>query len=170
MVRRGQPLHGGHMRQEGQHARGIRRRCHVRPQAAEDGGGLGPRVEDDEEEDLGADLVEFVLEARHDAEVAAAAPQGPEQVGVLRRVGRQEAAVGRDDAGRAEGVAAEPVLAPQPAHPAAQRQPGDARLGDDAHRGGEAVGLRRAVQLADGDARLRVDAARRGVYADVPHA
>ncbi len=85
----------------------------------------GGRVDDGAAED-GVDRVEPVAEAGRDPEVAAAAAERPEEVGVLRFGRRQQPAVGGDDVDRQQVVDRHPVLAHQPAHPAAERQPGDA--------------------------------------------
>ena len=54
--------------------------------------------------------VESVLERGHQAQVAAAAAQAPEQIGVLGGAGREEAPVGGDDIGRQEIVDDETAL------------------------------------------------------------
>ena len=56
-------------------------------------------------------------------------------------------AVPRDELGGDEVVARQAVLALEPARAAAERQPGDAGRGDPAAGGGEAVRLRRAVDV-----------------------
>ena len=89
------------------------------------------------------------LEARHDAEVAAAAAQGPEEVGMLRRARPHLLSVGEHDVDRAQRVDREAVPPHQPADPAAERQPADARVRDLAGRDREAVLLRRGVELAE---------------------
>ena len=69
------------------------------------------------------DRVEPEGEAGDDAEVAAAAAQPPEQVGVLG-VGRVTTApVGGDDLGFDQVVAREPELALEPTAAAAEREP-----------------------------------------------
>ena len=97
-----------------------------------------------------ADAVRAELEARDDAEVAAAAAQRPEQVGVL--VGARRArsrAVGEDDVGRQQRVDRQAVVAHQPADAAAERQPADAGVRDLARRHREPVLLRGGVELAE---------------------
>ena len=65
---------------------------------------LRERIDDEAGVELGADRMERELERRDDAEVAAAAAQRPEQLG-LRRAPRRRAqrAVGGDDASRSAG-------------------------------------------------------------------
>ncbi len=115
------------------------------------------------------DLVEPELEAGDDAEVAAAAAQRPEQVGVLGLAGGDGPPVGEDDVGREQVVAGEPVLPAQPADAAAEREAGDAGVGDDPARGRQPVELRLAVELAPQDAGLGADRARRRIDADPLH-
>ena len=67
-------------------------------------------------------LDEAVHEPGHDADVAAAAADRPEQVGVALLVDRQDAAVGGDDLGRDQVVDRHAVLAGQESDPAAGRE------------------------------------------------
>ena len=94
-----------------------------------------------------ADRVEAVFERGHDPEVAAAAAEGPEQVGVLVVAGGQDISVGGDDLDGQEVVDGEAVLAHEPADAAAERQPGDPGGGDDPAGGGQSVDGRRPVEL-----------------------
>lgn len=57
-----------------------------------------------------AERVQLELELRHDAEVAAAAADTPEQVGVLPLAGLHHAAVGQDHLGGDEVVAGQAIL------------------------------------------------------------
>ena len=100
-----------------------------------------------------ADRVEPELEAGHDAEVAATAAHGPEQVGVLGLARRDDAAVGGDDLDRHEGVDGQAVLAGEPADAATQGQAGDADAARVAERGRQAVGRRRDRVLLGAQAR-----------------
>ena len=59
---------------------------------------------DEQSAEHGGDRVSAVLERGHDPEVAAAAPQGPEQVLVLVRAGGEHPALGGDDLGRQQVV------------------------------------------------------------------
>jgi len=68
------------------------------------------------------------LEVDDDSEVAAAAAKTPEQVGVLIGGRAHDVAVRSDDGTAHDVVAGETVLARQPAHTAAQRQPADAGM------------------------------------------
>ena len=69
--------------------------------------------------------VQAVVEARHDAEVAAAAADRPEQVGLVRLVDVDDAPVGRHDFGSEHMVDRQPVLAHEVAGAAAEREPPD---------------------------------------------
>ena len=85
-----------------------------------------------EEQRSGVELVDGMdgeLDRGHDAEVAAAAAQRPEQVGVMLVVGTHEGPVGGHELQRCDGVRLQPVLAGQPAHAAAQRVAGDPDIG-----------------------------------------
>ena len=90
-----------------------------------------------------------VDERRDDGEVAAAAPQAPQQVGVLVRSDLQDIAVGGDDLRADQVVAGEAVARVEPTEPATEGQPGDAGAGHHAERGGEFVTLRRSVELPE---------------------
>ncbi len=81
-----------------------------------------------------AERVELELERRDDPEVAAAAAQTPEQVGVLLLARDHELAVGGDDVTRAQVVDREAELAHQVADATAERQPRDAGVADDPAR------------------------------------
>ncbi len=94
-----------------------------------------------------AGLVQPELELGDDPEVAAATAYRPEQVGVLVRRGAPNLAVGGDDLHRFEVVDAQPGLAGQPAHPAAEGEPTDAGVADHASRDREAVRLGRRVEV-----------------------
>ena len=88
---------------------------------------LGRRRQDEHPADDAGELVEPELEARHDAEVAAAAADRPEQVGLVLGVDAAQLAVGRDDLGREQVVDRQAVLAHEVADAAAGRDPADAR-------------------------------------------
>src|SRR5436190_446280 len=104
------------------------------------------------------------MERGDDAEVAAAAAQAPEQIGVLG-FGRDDlAAVGGDDLGLHEVVASEAELALEPTAAAAEREAADAGGRDPAAGDGESVLLGGGVDrpprrpaLDAGDALVRVD-------------
>nr|WP_244439375.1 hypothetical protein [Azospirillum baldaniorum] len=80
--------------------------------------------------------------------LAAAAADGPEEVGVLVGAGAQELPVCGDHVGGQQIVHRQPVFAGQPAEPAAQRQPGDAGGRVDADRHGQPESLGLPVQVA----------------------
>ena len=109
------------------------------------------------------------LEPGDDAEVAAAAAQRPEQVGVLAGAGAAHRAVGADDVRRHQVVDGHPVRPREPAEAAAQRQPGDAGRRVDAERRRQAVLERGPIDVGEERARLDVGAPGRGVDADLPH-
>ena len=89
------------------------------------------------------------VETRHDAEVAAAAPQPPEQVGVL--VGRRpdQLTVGGHHLVPEGVVAGQPKLPTQPTDTAAERQPADTRVRHDPRRRRQPERLRRRVERAE---------------------
>ena len=146
--------------------RARRGRAELAPALQHRRGVLRREVQLDHER-LGPDRMQPELEAGHDAEVAAAALEAPVQLLVLPGVGADVLALGGDDLERGHVVARQPVLAGQPAHPAAEGQPADAGVGDVARGRGEPVRLggavERAQQRAAGDPR----AARGGVDADL---
>ena len=115
------------------------------------------------------DLVQRELELGDDTEVAAAAAQRPVQVGVLGGRRGHDAAVGGDDARRHEVVAAQAVLARQPADPAAEAQAGDAGVADHAARHRQTVLLRGRVEIGPGRAAAAARPARAGIDRDVAH-
>ena len=71
------------------------------------------------------------IRRKNDPEVAAAATERPEQVGVLVLARAQDPAVGRHDVGREEVVEGKAVARHDPAEAAAERQPRDAGRRDD---------------------------------------
>src|SRR5581483_10172219 len=82
------------------------------------------------------------------AEVPAATPEGPEELGVLVGRGVHDLPRRRDHVGADEVVAAEAGLAGQPAEPAAQGETGDAGVADEPARHGEAVLLAGGIELS----------------------
>ena len=123
---------------------------------------LGDRVDDQAAQHVGADRVEPELEAGDDAEVAAAASERPEEVGVLGCAGANHLAGRGHDLGGLEVVNGHAVLAAEPAEAAAERQAGNAGGGVDAKRRGEAVDLGRGVEVRKRGAALDGDAASAG--------
>ena len=117
-------------------------------------GGVLGRPEHRSGHDGGADGVQREPERADDAEVPAAAPQRPEQVGVI--VGRcpNDVALGGDHLGLHEVVDGEPVLAHEPADAAAQAEATDAGVAHDAARRGKTVCLCLVVDVAPQGAAL----------------
>ena len=114
---------------------------------------------------IGARVDGAELERGHDAEVAAAAAQRPEQVRIAVRTGHDTLAGRGDDLGPDQVVAGEARRARQPADPAAERQAADAgvaeRPADDREmmRPGRRVDvLPERPALDPDDPRRRVDA------------
>src|SRR5205085_9434069 len=99
--------------------------------------------------------MELVFEAGGDPEVAAAAAKGPEEVGLFLLASPQHFAAGGDELDGPQIIECQAVLAHQPAQPAAEGEPGDARGGDHAAGHRQTMQLRLAVKLAPGDAALR---------------
>lgn len=82
-------------------------------------------IEDSREGHDGADRMEPEGEGRDDSEVPASAANRPEQIRVDVRRGHTHLTVGADDLRGDQVVARKPELAPKPAVPAAEREPGD---------------------------------------------
>ena len=108
--------------------------------------------------------VESEREARGDAEVAAAAPDAPEQLRLVRGVDRPDLAVGGHDIGGDERVDGHAVGAREPADAAARDEAAKADRAGVPERGAQAVGDGRRGVLpgaqarpGDGDARGWVD-------------
>ena len=145
------------------------------------GCGLGPgrpgrqhpvRLLPGPDQPAGDDLLqgeEAHLECGDDAEAAAAAAQGPEEIGLVAGVGAHEAAVGEDDLHGGQGVGSEPVAAAEPPHAAAQRVAGDADVGRGAVQRHQPVGGGRGHDVLPEGARLDVRGARHGVDAHLRH-
>ena len=117
----------------------------------------------------GEDLLEreeLELDRRDDAEVAAAAAQGEEEVALVGVIDAVELAVGRDDLDRRDRVRRQAVLAGEPAHAAAERVADDADVGRRAVQGDEAVLGRGADDLLPEHARADARLARLGVDLD----
>ena len=145
----------------------LGRRRHEAPILLEPRPRLGEGMHDEAREHLRPQPVQLQLERGDHAEIAAAAPERPEEVGVLALARTHEPAVCGDEVGRDEIVRGQAELAAGPAEAAAQRQPGDAGRRVDAGRRHQAERLRLAVELAQRDAGLdahrprnRVDAHR----------
>src|SRR5690606_35547320 len=119
---------------------------------------------------FGPDRMEPVGEGGDDAEVAAAAAQRPEQVGVLARRGVHLPPVGEYEVGGFQVVRGQPVVVAQPAEPAAEGVPGDAGVADHAAGGGQPVRLRGGVEVGPGRAAVAGHPAAGGVDVDQPQA
>ena len=104
--------------------------------------------------DDGRHLMEAEQERGHDPEVAAAATERPVEVRVRRRAGRHQLAAGEHDIGLDEVVDGQPELARQVAHPAPEREPADAGVGDDPGRDGQAERVGRVVDVTEQRAAL----------------
>ncbi len=115
-------------------------------------------------------LVERDLERGHDAEVAAAAANGPEQVGLVLAVGADEPPVGGDELDGRDAVGRQTAAAREPAHAAAERVAGDADVRRGAVEDDEALLGRRLDDVGPDRARLNVGAATGRVDMDVAHA
>src|SRR2546427_818233 len=104
------------------------------------------------------------LERCGDAEVAAAAPDAPEQVRILFFAGVHKASVRGDEFDAEEVVTGQAVFPGEKAEPAPESQSGDTGSGNDSTGRREPRGLRRLVEFApcdaaadDGGAALCVD-------------
>src|SRR4029453_15033032 len=110
--------------------------------------------------------VEPELEPGGHPEVAPAAADGPEQVGVGLVVGGEQPAVGGDDLGREQAVDGQPVLAGQVADSATQGQAADADRGGVAEAGDQPVGLHCGGVGPGGEAGLGPGGAGLGIDVD----
>ena len=118
------------------------------PVEAQHVGGVVGGPEDGSGQHGRADGMQGEPERGDDAEVAAAATQRPEQIGVLLGGRPDDVGFGGDYLGGQQVVDGEPVLAHEEADAAAEGEPADAGVADDAAGGGQAVGLRVMVDVA----------------------
>src|SRR5215218_2194517 len=119
---------------------------------------LGPRQRIDQQAaQYRADLMEPILEGGCDAEIAAAAAQSPEEVGILVRIGPQQAALSCNQVNRQQVVAGEAVLAIEKAMAATERQAGDASRTGHPAGGCQTKGLRLVIEVTPGDPTLGAD-------------
>ena len=136
-----------------EHGRGVRRLPRrVEAQVSPSGhrrAGIGHREVELGAHGARAGHVQLELELGHDAEVAAATAQPPEQLGVLLRRGAHDLAIRGDQLERDHVVAGQSVLAGEPAHAAAQGQPTHTRVRDVAGRGGHLVRLGRRIERTE---------------------
>ena len=135
---------------------------------AHDLGGLLERPEG-RAGDHGADRVQPEPERSDDAEVAAAAAESPQQVGVLLLACLDHAAVGQDHVRLEQVVDREAAPAGQVAQPAAKGQAADSGGGDDPAGGGHPERVRCVVDVAPYTAALHVDDAVLGIDPDTLH-
>ena len=136
---------------------------------AEDLAGVGCVPEDRPGQDIGSDGVEPEVERGDHAEVPAASPQRPEQVGMLVLGHPQHFALCRDDVGGEQVVDREAVLAHEPADAAAEGEPGDPRVTHDAAGGRQSVDLRLVVDVTPQSTTLHAGGAAGGVDPHGPH-
>src|SRR4029450_7557983 len=101
------------------------------------------------------DLVQPQTESGHDTEVAAAAPEGPEEIEVNVLVHVEKLAVGGHHLSREHVVDGEAVLADEEAHAAAERDPTEADGRSVAEPGREAAFAGRPGVVAGLDVGLR---------------
>ena len=104
--------------------------------------------------------MEAKLERGHDPEVRAGSSHAPEELGMLVRARPHDPAVRGHDLDGEQAVDRQTELALQPAHPAAEREAGHSRVGDDADRAGRArapAPPRRARRAASRRERGRCD-------------
>ena len=120
----------------------------------EAGDGLGRRWQDEHAARDRVQRVELELEARDDAEVAAAAADRPEEVRVSLIVDLQDPAVGEDDLGGEQVVDRQALLADEIPDAAAGRQPADTDGAGVPEADGQAVRGRGVRDLACRQARL----------------
>jgi hypothetical protein len=113
--------------------------------------------------------VEPVLERGDDAEVAAAAADGPEEVGVLLLARGEDLALRGHDVRGHEVVDGGAVLAHQPADPSAERQARDPGVGDDPADRRQPEVLRLAVELSPEHAGLGPRGTGRRIDSDPLH-
>ena len=104
-----------------------------------------------------------------DPEVAAAAAQPPEELRLGLGVDVHPLAVGGHQVDGEQVVHGQAVLAHEVPEPAAERQPADAGVADDAARGGEPERLGGAVELAPEEPAGRPRGARRRIDPDRLH-
>src|SRR5579883_1993371 len=126
-------------------------------------------MEDEPAEYRRTHRMETVLECGGHAEIPAAAMQAPEEVGVLAGAGRAQPPICGHDVHRKQVIAGQPEAAHEVAEAASEREPGDARGGDEAAGGGEAKGLRLVIELGPGNAPLGTYGARSRINPDALH-
>src|SRR5919199_1757363 len=113
--------------------------------------------------------MEPILEGGCNAEIAAAATQSPEEVGVLVRTSRQHVPVGRNQVNRQQVIAGEAVLAHEEAMAAAERQAGDASRPGYPTGGCQTKGLRLMIEVSPGGPTLGADRLAFRINPHTPH-
>ena len=89
----------------------------------------------------------MVLERGDDAKIPTTAAQTPEEVSVLGGAGHEQCAVGGDNIGREQIIAAQATFPRQPAKATAQGETGDTGIGDRATGSSQAEGLCLVIEL-----------------------
>ena len=147
----------------------VGHRAHPLAPGAQDLGGALDREGEHPGVEL-VDRVELELDGGDDAEVAAPAAHGPEEVGLVVGVGDDDAPVGGDDLHGHHAVGGEAVLARQPAQAAAEAVADDADVMGGAGQRGEPVLGGGAGDVGPDRAGLGAGAAALGVDLDDAHA
>ena len=124
----------------------IRRRPHQVTPCRDDRFGVLQSVHEQAPEQL-VDRMKSEREVDDDAEVTAAAAQGPEQLLVLARGRAHDSRVGGDDGGRDQVVERQAVHAQQVPDSSAEREPGHAGVSERPARRREPVPLTRRVEI-----------------------
>ena len=114
--------------------------------------------------------MELILERGDDAKIPTAAAQTPEEVSVLGGTGHEQFAVGGDDIGREQIIAAQTTFPRQPAKATAEGEPGDTGIGDRATGGGQAEGLCFMIEFSPGHPAFSACCASLGIDPDAAHA
>ena len=132
---------------------------------------LGPldRMGDRAVRDRTLEGMQLELERRHDPEVRAGPAHPPEELGILVLARPHDLAVRGHELDRTEAVDRQAELALQPAHPAAEREAGHSRVGDDADRADEPVRLRGVVELGEQRAAAHAGGAPLGIDVGAAH-
>ena len=110
-----------------------------------------------------------VFESGHHAEVPAAAPERPEQIGVLVGADTDLAAVGEHDVGREQVVRGHAEGSLEPSKATTERETGNSSVADGPARRRKAVSLRRCVEFGPPHSGLRAGDARDGVHVNGLH-
>src|SRR5215210_1401343 len=113
--------------------------------------------------------MEPILEGGGDAEIAAAATQSPEEVGVLVRTSRQHVALGCNQVNRQQVIAGEAVLTHEKAMAATERQASDAGRAGYPAGSCQTKGLRLMIEVSPGDPTLGADCLAHRINPHAPH-